>query len=123
MNCEYLREVFPDGKLPFPYSEKDYHVFDRRDTYNLDNTLIMWLYERLRYFEDEVSKYVVLDDPECRIFDVDGRRMTQMQCIKRMIRDCRIILTSDDFYDCKKRDAAKDDLFKVLSKVLWAMWW
>ena len=35
----------------------------------------------------------------------------------------KIILISDDFYDCEKRDAAKDDLFKVLSKVFWAMWW
>lgn len=29
----------------------------------------------------------------------------------------KIILISDDFYDCKKkRDVAKDDLCKVLSK-------
>lgn len=123
MKHKYLREIFPNGRFLFPYGEKDYPDFDSRDTFNMDTTLIMWLYERLRYFEDNVSKIVVMDDPKWSTFEVDGRRMTQMQCVKRMIRDCRIILTSDDFYDCEKRDAAKDDLFKVLSKVFWAMWW
>lgn len=33
----------------------------------------------------------------------------------------KIILISDDFCDCEKRDAAKDGLFKALSKVFWAM--
>ena len=35
----------------------------------------------------------------------------------------KITLISDDFYDCEKRDVAKDGLFKALSKVFWAMWW
>ena len=124
MRREYLREIFPNGRLPFPYSEKGYHGFDERDTFNMDNVLIMWLYERLRYFEDKASKVVDLD---FRTFNVDGRRMTQMQCIKRMIKDCKVILAvkysdrPDEDFD--KINKAKNDLFKVLSEVYWAMWW
>ena len=56
-------------------------------------------------------------------FDIDGGELTQMQCIHRMVDDCAVIIKSDEFEEMEKIDAAKDDLFKVLSKVFWAMWW
>lgn len=122
MKHEYLRELFPEGNLPFPYREGDYHDFDRRDTFNMDETLAAWLYEGLRYFQDEASKVV---DFEFHTFDIDGEEFTQMQCIDRMIEDCVVMLKGNLWEDEEhdKMDAAKDDLFKVLSKVYWAMWW
>lgn len=119
MKHKYLRELFPNS-LPFPYGEEDYHGFDERDTFNLDSTLIMWLYERLRYFQDEATEIV---DFNYHKFDIDGEQLTQLQCIDRMVEDCQVILLSDDFDEREQMDAAKDDLFKVLSKVYWAMWW
>lgn len=125
---KYLRELFADDDMLWPYSEKDYHDFDERDTFNLDNTLVAWLYERLRYFQDVASKTVVMDDPTWRTFEVDGEKLTQLQCIDRMVEDCKTILLYKDWEDeddkeWPKIDAAKDDLFKVFSKVYWAMWW
>lgn len=119
MKHKYLRELFQNS-LPFPYSEEDYHDFDERDTFNLDSTLIMWLYERLRYFQDEATEIV---DFNYHKFDIDGEQLTQLQCIDRMVEDCQTILLSDDIDEREQMDAAKDDLFKVLSKVYWAMWW
>lgn len=128
MKHKYIRELFPDGRLPWPYSEEDYPEFDERDTFNLDSTLIEWLYERLRYFQDVVTEQVVMDDPEWRTYEVDGEQLTQLQCIDRMVKDCKTILLYKDWEDegdkeWPKIDAAKDDLFKVLGKVYWAMWW
>lgn len=120
MKHEYLHELFPDGKLLFPYSEEDYHDFDTRDTFNMNHTLIMWLYQCLRFFEEEASKVVNFNFHK---FDIDGEELTQMQCIHRMVDDCTVIIKSDEFEEMEKIDAAKDDLFKVLSKVYWAMWW
>ena len=42
-----------------------------------------------------------------------------------MIEDCVVMLKGNLWEDEEhdKMDAAKDDLFKVLSKVYWAMWW
>lgn len=122
MKHKYIRELFPDH-LPFPYNEEDYHDFDDRDTFNLDVSLVMWLYECLRFFQDEASEIVVLDDPTWKTFEVDGEELTQMQCIDRIIEDCKVILLSDDFDEMEKMDAAKNDLFNVLSKVYWSMWW
>lgn len=129
MKHKYLHELFSDGKLPFPYSEEDYHDFDKRDTYSMDYTLIAWFYERLRYFQDEVSKTVDLNDGPLYMFGkkvvVDGLEVTLGQCISRMIVDCEVILIV--LYqieeDWEAADAAKNDLFMVLSKVYWAMWW
>lgn len=119
---KYIRELFPDD-LPFPYSERGYYKFDRRDTYNLDQTLILWLYERLRFFQEHVVNIVVMDNPEWRTFEIDGEKLTQLQCINRMVEDCKIILLGDDFEEHEKMDAAMRDLFKVFSEVYWAMWW
>lgn len=118
---KYLRELFPEGGLPFPYGEKDYHDFDERDTFNMDYTLIAWIYECLRFFQD--GKTCI--NLNYHTFDIDGEELTQMQCIDRMIEDCVVMLKGDIWKDEEhdEIDAAKDDLFKVLSKVYWSMWW
>lgn len=121
MKHKYLCELFPD-KLPFPYNEEDYSGFDDRDTFNMDASLLMWLYQCLRFFQDEASKVVVYDSTE-RMFEIDGEQLTQLQCINRMVEDCKVALLSDDFEERDKMDAAMRDLFKVLAEVYWCMWW
>ena len=123
MKHKYLHELYPDGRITWPYGEEDYPDFDERDTYDMDYTLIAWLYERLRYFQDFVSTQIVMDDPEWHTWEIDGEKLTQLQCINRMVDDCKIILLKDEFDDHDEIDAAKDDLFKVWIKVHWAMWW
>lgn len=129
MKHKYIRELFPD-RLPFPYDEEDYHDFDERDTFNMDATLIVWLYQCLRFFQDEASQIVNFDYHK---FEIDGEELTQRQCIDRMVEDCKTILLYDEgkFDDWREEheyfenfiESAKNDLFKVLSKVYWAMWW
>lgn len=131
MKHKYLCELFPEEQLPFPYSEEDYHDFDARDTFSMSDTLVAWLYECLRYFQDEASKIV---DFTFHKFIINGDELTHKQCIDRMVEDCKIILlynggaNFDDFKEEEKyfKDVicpAKDDLFMVLSKVYWSMWW
>lgn len=128
MKHKYLHELFRGEGIPFPYGEEDYAEFDKRDTYCMDQTLIAWLYERLRYFQDEVSKHVITTDP-MYIFGkeviIDGKHVTQQECIDRMVEDCKIILLELDKIEenWDAAEAAKNDLFNVLSKVYWAMWW
>lgn len=121
MKHKYLHELFHDGDLPFPYGEEDYPDFDERDTFCMDNVLVAWIYERLRYFQDGNTCV----DLNYHKFNIDGEELTQMQCIDRMIRDCVTILQGDSWKDeaFERMDTAKDDLFKVFSKVYWAMWW
>ena len=128
MKHEYLHELFPNGNLPFPYNEEDYYDFDKRDTYNMDNTLVMWLYERLRFFQEKVSKEINMGE-KLYLFGkevlIDGRVVTMQECVDRMVEDCKLIILAIKRLpeDWTVAEAAKDDLFKVLSKVFWAMWW
>lgn len=129
-NHKYIKEL---GRHPtlFPFDEPGYHEFDVRDTWQLNTTFIGWLYECLRYFEDEVSKTIDLHNWQ---YEIDGQTLTQFQCIKRMQNDCRIIIDYYDAADCHVATnedfriqqmviSAKDDLFKVFSAVFWEMWW
>ena len=129
MKHKYLRELFPDGDLPFPYNEEDYPDFDDRDTFSMDQTLIMWLYERLRFFQEEASKIIVMTD-KLYMFGkevlIDGQEVTMKECVDRMVEDCKLIV--DSLYEDVEEnwviaETAKNDLFRVLSKVFWAMWW
>jgi len=127
MKHKYLRELFPD-RLPFPYGEEDYPDFDDRDTFSMDHTLIMWLYERLRFFQDEVSKDIVMTE-KLYMFGkevlIDGKEVTLKEAVDRMVEDCKLVLLALDSVeeDYDLAETAKNDLFNVLSKVYWAMWW
>ena len=115
---QYLKEIFPD-ELPFPFNEKGYPDFDVRDTYNLDTTLIVWLYERLRYFQE----HTIVDlDYKYRLWEIGNEKLTLQECINRIIDNCRIILKAN-CYSSQPIIKAKDDLFDVLSKVFFALWW
>ena len=118
MNHKYLLEVFSEDKIPFPFNQESYSEFDERDTYDLSFTLACWLYERLRFFQEGTCV-----DLNFHTFNIDGETLTQAQCVQRMIDDCNTIMTGDEFEGRVEMNAAKDDLFKVLSKVYWAMWW
>lgn len=136
MKHKYLRELFPNDTI-WPQDEEDYHDFDRRDTFNMNYTLVAWLYECLRCFQDEASKIVDFDHPLYIGGEqvlIDGKEVTQRQCIDRMVEDCKIILLYDcgaDFDDFQEEikyvqdvvEPAKNDLFDILSETYWAMWW
>lgn len=120
---------FAPEKPPYPFTEEDYPDeeyscgFDQRETYEFSMFMIAWLYERLRYFQDVVSKNI---DMTFHKFDINGEELTQKQCVDMMVEDCKTILLADELRDKQyeeKIDAAKNDLFMILSKVFWAMWW
>lgn len=122
MKHKYLQELNAHPDQLFPFLEKDYPDMDVRDTWNMDGTLILWLYERLRFFQEEVSQMIDLDFDDHK-FVIDGKELTQRQCIDRMVEDCKILIVSDDFEEYEKMVEAKDDLFKIWSVVHFAMWW
>ena len=117
---KYLREACIDGAPYFPYSQDDYPEFDPRDTFNLDCTMLMWLYERLRYMQDVAAQTV---DFEWHKFEIDGEELTLLECIGRMVDCCRALLSTEHDEPPKRGDQYKDILFKILAKVFWYLGW
>ena len=90
-NHEYLKELH--GKIPYPFSKKGYPVFREEDTYSLSDTMLDYLYERLRYFQDEVSQHVDLDC-DLNEIKINEQTFTLSQCIDRMVGDIGEIVSS-----------------------------
>lgn len=123
MGHEYLQRLFKEKKdFPYPYNLEDSNDFDARETYSFNYTMIAWLYEHLKYFQEKASKVF-----DFHTFAIDEETLTQMECIDRMVKDCEIYLKfGDKIFGLSKNEEeeiknAINDLFKVLSIVFWSM--
>ena len=127
MGHEYLQRLFKEKKnFPYPYNLEDSNDFDEREAFGFLSTMIAWLYEHLKFFQEEASKVINFD---FHTFTIDEETLTQAECIDRMVKDCETFLKcGNDIYSLTKSEGkeienAINDLFKVLSIVFWSMWW
>lgn len=123
MGHKYLQRLFKEKKnFPYPYNLEDSNDFDARETYSFNYTMIAWLYEHLKYFQEKASKVF-----DFHTFAIDEETLTQMECIDRMVKNCEIYLKfGDKIFGLSKNEEeeiknAINDLFKVLSIVFWSM--
>lgn len=124
MGHKYLQRLFKEKKnFPYPYNLDDSNDFDERETYSFDYTMIAWLYEHLKCFQ-EANRVINFD---FHTFAIDEETLTQIECIDRMVKDCEIYLKfGDKILGLSKNEEeeiknAINDLFKVLSIVFWSM--
>lgn len=94
--------------------------FDERETWNLDLSFYLWLYERLKLYIEVCSKVVSLDYHK---FEYNGKEYTQRQMIDMMIERLEFSFRSD--YDChdKKQYDYVSEIEKIWAVVIPAMWW
>lgn len=131
---EYHNNLWPFNQEGYPDCEE--FGFDTRETFEFDTFMIMWLYERLRYFQEEASKVV---DFNYHKFIIHGEELTQSECIERMCKLCAKyvyevpidfnentgeIYNMDEINACssKKPNIARE-LFYILGEVFPEMWW
>lgn len=106
--------------IPFPYAEKGYPKLDKRDCFNVDTSLIAWLYEHLQAYYDDANDYIDLEEHK---YSINGEELNEKECIFRMIKDCEFILNTWEYEKFEERDAAKNDLFDVLKECIWSLWY
>ena len=98
--------------------ERKIYGFDNRETWGLDTTFIQWLYERLMMYKDVASEVVNL---KFHTFTIDGKKMTQEECIDKLIDLLEGLLHSDgweDDYVSKLKEVCH-----IWGEILPAMWW
>ena len=102
--------------------ERKKYGFDSRETWNLDGLFLQWLYEHLKMYKKEASKIV---DLSFHKFDVNGKEYTQKECIDKMIKDLKYILTHDDLDEdvAKKMQKKINRVLDFWKIVFYAMWW
>ena len=130
MAHKYIKEIVDLKETPYGYCEGEtperdskwreqrrIYGFDSRETWNLDYTFFCWLYERLAMFKE-----VNCIDLNFHEFNINGKTLTQGECIDKMLENCKTIIID--------KDIENEDLFKLKTEVLdiWKecifyMWW
>lgn len=131
MNRKYLdklgiKEVdTPQGWLPDDerqvrwQKEREECGFDSRETWNLDYTFMLWLYERLSMFND-----VHCINTLCHSFEFEGEIITLQDCIDRMLDGAKICLIKP--YDNERSEEEQkkiNDVVKIFALCFWCLWW
>ena len=135
MSRKYLEELGIDINNNTPWDRKRKYKmkyikqrmkygFDERETWSLDNTMNLLLYERLCRYKELAENMIDLD---FHTFEFKGETLTQRQCIDRMIEGLKLDLTLD-MYDTIREDDEQikekiGDVWKLYDLCRNVLWW
>lgn len=98
--------------------ERDKYGFDERETWELNFSFYLWLYERLKRFVD-----VCCIDLDYHKFKYNGAEYTQRQMIDMMIERLEFSFKPEYNDFDEKQYAYVSEIEKIWAIVLPAMWW
>ena len=107
-----------DHRIPYWKKQQEEYGFDERETWGLDYTFYLWLYNRLKMY-DEVNCI----NTDTHKFEYKGEELTQQDCIDRMIEGCKIAITKDSFKHTDEELEKVDDVAKIWAICINSMWW
>ena len=102
---------------------KKYGGWDSRSSWNLDALIIESLYTWLSIYLKEASRFVNLS---FYTFDIDGKTLTQEQCIRAVLKKLKYLLLNSNSMDKEieeKKSRYRQWVFKVLGIILPYLWW
>lgn len=102
-----------DGRLINWKNQRDTFGFDEREVWGLDLTFLLWLYERLRMYDEK--NYV---DTSFHKFEHRGKTLTFQQCINKMLQNLKVVLVDTNIDNVELVDEILD-LFKLCFHCLW----
>lgn len=128
MSHKYIEEIMSIEDTPYGWAEntgrdemwkeqRDKYGFDERETWSLDSAFIYWLYERLRMY-DEVNCI----NTDFHTFDINGKTLTQQECIDTMINKCKEYITNRLITD-ESAYNLKNEILDIWRECIHHMWW
>lgn len=99
--------------------EREIYGFDSRETWSLDTTFYLWLYEHLQMFKD----YSKIVDLGYHTFKYEGQEYTQEQLIDMMLERIRFCFSDEYDQNDPERYNYVHEIEKIWVIVLPAMWW
>lgn len=102
------------GRYKIWEEQREVYSFDEREVWNLDSTFFCWLYERLMMYKEKACINL-----NFHTFEIDGKTLTQKECIDKMIENCKTIIIEEmnDNFELKK------EVLNIWSKCIFAMWY
>lgn len=101
------------------FKERRKYGLDSRETWNLDSTFYIWLYEHLMMYKEKAENII---DLNYYFFEYNGETLTQSQCIDRMIEGCKLFIQHPDTED-KEILKKINSVCEIWSIVIRYMWW
>lgn len=126
MRHKYLEEITNIAETPYRWcsdtgrdekwiNERKIYGFDERETWSLDYTFFCWLYERCMMFKE-----INCVDLDFHKFNINGKMLTQGECIDKIINNCKRIITYkgiDDLF------VLKNEVLEIWKECIYSMWW
>lgn len=98
--------------------ERKLYGFDERETWSLDFTFYLWLYERLVAYKE-----ICCCDLSYHTWDYNGKAYTQEELIDMMLERLRFSF-SDEYNDWNDQQwTYVHEIEKIWALILPAMWW
>jgi len=109
-----------DNRIKKWEKEREIYGFDDRETWDLQTTFYLWLYERLMKYVDSASSVVNLS---YHTFEYQGEKYTQIELINIILEKLRFFFSPEfeDFNEDHINQAR--EIGYLWAIVLPAMWW
>lgn len=106
-----------DDRLKDFNDEKEMYGFCSAETWNMDRIFCEWLYSHCKMYLEKVEGIV---DMEFNCIEIDGEEVTQLECIKRIIK-----LTGEALIDSDGEVATMQlrEAILIWAEVFPLMWW
>lgn len=98
--------------------ERQEYGFDQRETWALDYTFYLWLYQRLKMYNE-----VNIIDTSFYTFEYNGQKFTQQECIDKMIEGCKIFITKEHTEMTVEEQDKIKDVTRIWALCIDKMWW
>lgn len=100
--------------------ERETYGFDSRETWSLDFSFYLWLYERVKMYRDIAIDVV---DLTFHNFDYENEKYSQLELIDLLLQKLEFRLSSDynDFDEAHVKESYK--IAEIWGLILPAMWW
>ena len=98
--------------------EREIYGFDEKETWSMDFTFKLWLYERLSMY-NEVNGI----DTSFHKYEFKGETITFQECIDRMLDGLKIELTVDEYRRTEEQKEKVEDIVNIFALCLPSLWW
>ena len=98
--------------------EREIYGFDEKETWSMDFTFKLWLYERLSMYNE-----VNCIDTSFHKYEFKGEINTFQECIDRMLDGLKIELTIDEYRRTEEQKEKVEDIVNIFALCLPSLWW
>lgn len=99
--------------------EREEYGFDNRETWCLDRILAEWMYSRFMMYKE-----VTIVNLDYHKYNIDGKEWTQRECIDKIIENSKFYLCNETYApDSTEVYEKLSEAIKIMSEVIFDMWW